>query len=148
MPGAPGTPAGSRAARVRSAARSGRRLPGTVISALGRHLRRPRTIGPRARHSPRRARPRPPKDKAEGAGRGEAAVPQAGPPQPVAAHCAHSSHAALGVLGPGVSRASHPLWSHSQPPPTCQDCRAGASPCAPRVAGGCRAPGGPGLRLT
>lgn len=60
--------------------------PGPVTSALGRHLLRPRAIGPRARHSPRRARPRPPKDKAEGAGRGSAAVLRPGrhsPPRPI-----------------------------------------------------------------
>lgn len=122
--------------------------PGPVISALGRHLLRPRAIGPRARHSPRRARPRPPKDKAEGAGRGSAAVLRPGRPQPAAAHCAHSSHAARGVPEPDIPRAGHPPRPRSRPPPTCQGYRVGASPCSPRAAGGCRAPGGPGLRLT
>lgn len=122
--------------------------PGSVTSALGRHLLRPRAIGPRARHSPRRARPRQPKDKAEGAGRGSAAVLRPGrlcPPRPIVR--THRTPPA-GVLEPDIPQARHPPRPRSRPPPTCQGYRVGASPCAPRAAGGCRAPGGPGLRLT
>lgn len=129
----------------------GARRPATprpVTSAPGRHLLGPRAIGPRARHSPSRARPRPPKDKAEGAGRGSAAVLRPGrlsPPRPIVRthRTPPAGSPSRTSLGPAPRRGSAPGT-----PPTCQGYRVGASPCAPRAAGGCRAPGGPGLRLT